>query len=67
LLANNTEISRALLIATQAGYWKLMASPERYRVYALLNFIGLPLTRTLGYMQGKAGLGMDLPKDAFLQ
>lgn len=67
LLPNNTEISRALLIAAQAGYWKLMTSPERYRVYALLNFIGLPLTRTLGYMPGKAGLGMDLPKDAFVQ
>jgi predicted alpha/beta hydrolase len=44
-----------------------MASPERYRVYALLNFVGLPLTHALGYMPGKAGLGMDLPKDAFLQ
>ena len=44
-----------------------MASPERYRVYAMLNFIGHPLTRALGYMPGTAGLGMDLPKDAFLQ
>ena len=44
-----------------------MAAPERYRVYAMLNFVGLPLTRALGYMPGKAGLGMDLPKDAFLQ
>jgi predicted alpha/beta hydrolase len=42
LLANNTEVSRALLIAAQAGYWKLMASPERYRVYAMLNFVGTP-------------------------
>ena len=67
LLPNNSEISRALFIAAQAGYWKLMASPERYRVYALLNFVGAPLTRALGYMPGKAGLGMDLPKDAFLQ
>lgn len=67
LLPNNTEISRALLIAAQAGYWKLMTVPERYRVYALLNFVGHPLTRALGYMPGKAGLGMDLPKDAFLQ
>jgi pimeloyl-ACP methyl ester carboxylesterase len=66
LLPNNTEISRALFIAAQAGYWKLMTAPERYRVYALLNFVGLPLTRTLGYMPGKAGLGMDLPKDASL-
>ena len=67
LLPNNSEISRALFIAAQAGYWKLMASPERYRVYAMLNFIGLPVTRALGYMPGTAGLGMDLPKDAFLQ
>ena len=67
LLPNNFEISRALLIAAQAGYWKLMTSPERYRVYAMLNFIGLPLTRALGYMPGKAGLGMDLPRDVFLQ
>ena len=67
LLPNNARIERALLIAAQAGYWKLMTAPERYRVYALLNFVGAPLTRMLGYMPGKAGLGMDLPKDAFLQ
>jgi len=67
LLPNNTEVSRALFVAAQAGYWKLMTSPERYRVYALLNFIGRPLTRMLGYMPGKAGLGMDLPKGVFLQ
>jgi predicted alpha/beta hydrolase len=67
LLPNNSKIERALLIAAQAGYWKLMTAPERYRVYALLNFVGRPLTRMLGYMAGKAGLGMDLPKDAFLQ
>jgi predicted alpha/beta hydrolase len=67
LLANNTEVSRALLIAAQAGYWKLMASPERYRVYALLNFIGSPLTRFMGYAPGWSGIGEDLPKDVFLQ
>jgi predicted alpha/beta hydrolase len=67
LLANNNEVSRALLIAAQAGYWKLMASPERYRVYAMLNFVGVPLTRLLGYMPGRSGLGEDLPRDAFLQ
>jgi predicted alpha/beta hydrolase len=67
LLANNTEVSRALLIAAQAGYWKLMASPERYRVYAMLNFIGTPLTRLLGYAPGWSGIGEDLPRDVFLQ
>jgi len=67
LLANNGEVSRALLIAAQAGYWKLMASPERYRVFALLNLVGTPLTRMLGYAPGWSGLGEDLPKGVFQQ
>src|SRR4051794_3656055 len=67
LLANNTEVSRALLIAAQAGYWKLMATPERYRVYAMLKLVGTPLTRLLGYAPGWSGLGEDLPRDVFLQ
>ncbi len=67
LLANNIEVSRALLIAAQAAYWKLMASPERYRVYTMMNFIGSPLTRLLGYAPGWSGIGEDLPKDVFLQ
>ena len=67
LLANNGEVSRALFVAAQAGYWKLIASPERYRVYALLNGVGRPLTRALGYAPGWTGLGEDLPKGVFLQ
>jgi predicted alpha/beta hydrolase len=67
LLANNSEVSRALLVAAQAAHWKLMTSPERYRVYAAMNFIGVPLTRALGYAPGWAGIGEDLPKDVFLQ
>lgn len=67
LLANNREVSRALLVAAQAGYWKLIAWPERYRVYAMLRFVGIPLTRALGYAPGWGGLAEDLPKDVFLQ
>jgi predicted alpha/beta hydrolase len=67
LLANNAEVSRALLIAAQAGYWKLMASPERYRVYVMLNLVGTPLTRLMGYAPGWSGLGLDLPKGVFQQ
>ena len=67
LLANNGEVSRALLIAAQAGYWRLMASPERYRVFALLNCVGAPLTRLLGYAPGWSGIGEDLPKGVFEQ
>lgn len=67
LLPNNTEVSRALFIAAQAGYWGLMTPPEGYRVYALMNFIGAPLTHLMGYAPGKMGIGEDLPKDVFLQ
>jgi predicted alpha/beta hydrolase len=67
LLANNTEVSRALLIASQAAYWRLMSSPERYRVFAALNFVVTPLTHLLGYAPGRIGLGEDLPKGVFQQ
>lgn len=67
LIANNNEVARALLIASQAGYWKLMTLPENYRVYLLLNYFGVPLTRALGYAPGWSGIGEDLPRDVFLQ
>jgi predicted alpha/beta hydrolase len=67
LIPNNAEVSRALLVAAQAGYWKLMASPERYRVLAALNAVGIPLTHLLGYAPGWSGIGEDLPKGVFLQ
>ena len=67
LLDNNREVSRALLVAAQAGYWRLMAFPERYRVYALLNLVGAPLTRLLGYAPAWSGIAEDLPRDVFLQ
>ena len=67
LIPNNSEVSRALLIAAQAGSWRLMSSPERYRIYALLKFVGVPLTRAVGYAPGKIGLGLDLPKGVMLE
>jgi len=44
-----------------------MGSPERYRIYALMNVIGRPLTRALGYTPGWTGIGEDLPKGVYLQ
>src|SRR5260370_28571921 len=44
-----------------------MASAERYRVYALLNFVGVPLTHLLGYAPGWMGVGEDLPKGVLLE
>ena len=65
LLPNNAEVSRALLVSAQAAYWKLMPTPERYRVYALMKFAGVPVTKLLGYAPGRMGLGEDLPKGVF--
>ena len=44
-----------------------MTSPERYRVYVMLNFVGRPVTRLVGYAPGWSGIGEDLPKGVFLQ
>jgi predicted alpha/beta hydrolase len=67
LVPNNTEIARVLLVASQAGYWGLLHSPEKYRVYLLLRLIGSPVARLLGYMPGRLGIGEDLPRDVFLE
>ena len=67
LIPNNFEVSRALLIAAQAGSWRLMTSPERYRIYALMAFAGVPLTHLFGYAPGRIGLGLDLPKGVFME
>ena len=67
LIANNSEISRAAFVASQAATWRLMTSPEKYRVFAFMNLVGVPLTHALGYAPGWAGVGEDLPKGVFLQ
>ena len=67
LIANNTDISRAAFVASQAATWRLMTSPEKYRVFAFMNFVGVPLVHALGYAPGWAGIGEDLPKGVFLQ
>lgn len=67
LLPNNGDVSRALLIASQAGYWRHARGPERYRLYALMNYYGKPVTRVFGYLPGGLGFGADVPKGVFDQ
>jgi predicted alpha/beta hydrolase len=67
LVPNNGEVSRALLVAAQAGHWRLIHAPERYRVYVLLRLIGSPIARVMGYVPGKLGIGEDLPAGVFLE
>jgi len=67
LAPNNAMVSRALLVAAQAGYWRLFAPPERYRAYGLMRLVGVPMTHILGYTPGWLGIGEDLPKGVFLE
>lgn len=67
LIENNTEIARAAFVASQAATWKLMTPPENYRVFALMNLVGVPTSRLLGYAPGWLGIGEDLPQGVFLQ
>jgi predicted alpha/beta hydrolase len=67
LLPNNSEVTRALFVSAQAAYWKLMPTPERYRVYLFMNWLGVPVARVAGYLPGRMMLGQDLPKGVFLE
>ncbi|PWB62847.1 MAG: alpha/beta hydrolase [Bradyrhizobiaceae bacterium] len=67
LVPNNGEISRALFVAAQAGHWRLIHSPERYRVYLMMRVLGSSLARTLGYVPGRLGIGEDVPSGVFLE
>lgn len=68
LVPNNAEVSRVLLVASQAGYWRLLAGVEKYRVYAVLKVVVPPFAHALGYVPGqRLGLGEDLPKDVFAE
>lgn len=67
LLPNNDMIARSLLVSAQAGHWALMTPPENFRAYAMMKYVGRPITRLLGYTPGKLGIGEDLPMGVFLQ
>jgi predicted alpha/beta hydrolase len=67
LAPNNDAVSRALLVAAQAGHWRLFHAPEKYRVYVMMRCVGAPLARALGYIPGRLGIGEDLPRDVFLE
>jgi predicted alpha/beta hydrolase len=68
LLPNSNKVSRALLVASQVGYWRyVVPATERYRVYVLLRFVGPLVARAFGYLPGSIGLGDGLPRDAFLE
>lgn len=67
LLPNNDKVGRALIVASQAGYWRYLAGFEKYRGYIMLRFVGPLIVNTLGYLPAGVGLGDGLPRNAFLE
>jgi predicted alpha/beta hydrolase len=67
LAHNNTAVVRQLSIATLSGYWRLLSSPERYRVRFLMGLMAPMVVRTVGYLPGWMMGGEDMPGPAFLE
>lgn len=55
--------SRYLMVATMTGYWG--NTRPRFRVFAQMNLVGLPLAALLGKVPGSIGLGETLPGSVF--
>ncbi len=49
----NTEIARAVNVASQSGYWRLYRGLERYRVFAFVSVVMPLLTKLNGYFPGE--------------
>jgi predicted alpha/beta hydrolase len=67
LAHNNAAIARQLSIATLSGYWRLLSSPERYRVRFLMGLVAPVVVRAVGYLPGWMMGGEDMPGPAFLE
>jgi predicted alpha/beta hydrolase len=68
LIPNNDKVSRALLVASQAGYWRYLDGAfERYRAYLMLRFVGPAMIALLGHLPGGIGLGDGAPRGVFLE
>jgi len=67
LAHNNTAIARQLNIGTLSGYWRLLTSPERYRVRVLMGVVAPVVIRLVGHLPGWMMGGEDMPGPAFLE
>lgn len=66
LMPDNHRQERVAMVAALSGYWRLMASREQARVWALLNLVGPICVNLLGFVPGKqTGMGQDLPRGVF--
>jgi predicted alpha/beta hydrolase len=66
LIPNNQKISRALLVASQSGYWRFYHSAfEQWRVRFMFEIVVPPIAKFAGHVPGWLGIGEDLPIGVF--
>lgn len=62
-----TALDRALLVASQSGYWRHWPWPVRARRWLDFHVLLPGFAHAVGYVPGATGLGEDLPKGVTLQ
>jgi predicted alpha/beta hydrolase len=67
LAHNNGAIERMLAVSTMTAHWRLLPSPERYRVALLMGALLPGLTHALRYFPGKLNGFENLPKGVLLE
>ena len=68
LLDNADKVDAMVTVSAQSGYWALMPSPEKYRIW-LYAYVLMPMLAYLfGYLPwGRFARGEDLPKGVALE
>jgi predicted alpha/beta hydrolase len=68
LLNNSDKISAMVTISAQSGYWALVPSPEKYRIWFVVHFLIPILCWIYGYLPwSRLARGEDLPKGVALE
>jgi predicted alpha/beta hydrolase len=67
LAHNNRVIERMLAVSSMTAHWRLLPSPERYRVALLMGAVLPGLTHALRYFPGRLNGFENLPKGVLLE
>ncbi|TAF67864.1 MAG: alpha/beta fold hydrolase [Cytophagales bacterium] len=65
--ASSDMIKKALLVASQSGYWQHWTGKGRWGMYAMSHLLLPMVCRLMGYLPAQMGMGADLPKNVAME